>query len=142
MRSEGGARRGQRTLTGLRVSQRIGAVREVGSRRLRSLAETPYAACQHGVPGGVIRSEELSPAGTALMDPRRVAGFAAVLGGSQSHTAIMARALSLPAVLGAAGLLGGGQAGGIVGVDGPARPALPPPTSPPTERDEPRRGEF
>ena len=46
------------------------------------------------------------PADTALIDPRRIGGFATVLGGAESHTAIMARSLGLPAVLGVAGLLG------------------------------------
>jgi phosphotransferase system enzyme I (PtsI) len=52
------------------------------------------------------------------MDPQRVAGFAAVLGGAESHTAIMARALGLPAVLGVAGLLGHIDPGDTVVVDG------------------------
>ena len=54
-----------------------------------------------GVPeGAVILAEELTPADTALMDPQRIAGFATVFGGADSHTAIVARALGLPAVLG------------------------------------------
>ena len=61
--------------------------------------------------GTVILAEELTPADTALMDPRRIAGFATVLGGAESHTAIMARALGLPAVLGVAGLLDAHRAG-------------------------------
>ncbi|HYM02696.1 MAG TPA: phosphoenolpyruvate--protein phosphotransferase, partial [Stellaceae bacterium] len=47
-----------------------------------------------------------------------IAGFATVLGGAESHTAIMARALGLPAVLGVAGLLGHIDPGDTVIVDG------------------------
>jgi phosphotransferase system enzyme I (PtsI) len=93
-------------------------IRVVGARLIRNLTKTPYAALQHVPEGTVILAEELTPADTALMDPRRIAGFAAVLGGRESHTAIMARALALPAVLGVAGLLGQIDNGDVVIVDG------------------------
>ena len=93
-------------------------IRVVGARLIRNLTKTPYAALQHAAEGTVILSEELTPADTALMDPRRIAGFAAVLGGPEGHTAIMARALALPAVLGVAGLLTQIDAGDTVIVDG------------------------
>src|SRR5260370_18614340 len=54
------------------------------------------------------------------MDPQRIGGFAAGLGGPESHTAIMARALGLPAALAVAGLLGHIDPGDTVVVDGTA----------------------
>ncbi len=93
-------------------------IRVVGARLIRNLTKTPYAALQHVAEGAVILAEELTPADTALMDPRRVAGFAAVLGGPEGHTAIMARALGLPAVLGVAGLLTQVAPGDTVILDG------------------------
>ncbi|HUK06586.1 MAG TPA: phosphoenolpyruvate--protein phosphotransferase [Stellaceae bacterium] len=102
------------------LAQRIEDVRAVGARLLRNLTQTPYAGFHLLPEGTVILAEELSPADTALMDPRRIAGFAAMLGGSESHTAIMARSLGLPAVLGVAGLLAGAQPGETVVVDGGA----------------------
>jgi phosphoenolpyruvate-protein phosphotransferase (PTS system enzyme I) len=95
-------------------------IRVVGARLIRNLTKTPYAALQHVPEGTVILAEELTPADTALMDPRRIAGFAAVLGGPEGHTAIMARALGLPAVLGVAGLLGHIDTGDAVVIDGTA----------------------
>ncbi|MDP6567857.1 MAG: phosphoenolpyruvate--protein phosphotransferase, partial [Alphaproteobacteria bacterium] len=68
--------------------------------------------------GAIIVAEELTPADTAAMDTRRVAGFATAQGGAEGHTAIMARSLALPAVLGVAGLPGLVEAGDIVIVDG------------------------
>src|SRR5262249_33099589 len=68
------------------LAQRIEDVRVVGARLLRNLTQTPYAAFSRLPEGTVILAEDLSPADTALMDPRRVVGFAAVLGGSESHT--------------------------------------------------------
>jgi phosphoenolpyruvate-protein phosphotransferase (PTS system enzyme I) len=93
-------------------------IRVVGARLIRSLTKTPYAALQHVSEGTVILAEELTPADTALMDPRRIVGFAAVLGGPEGHTAIMARALGLPAVLGVAGLLSDIDPGDTVVIDG------------------------
>jgi phosphoenolpyruvate-protein phosphotransferase (PTS system enzyme I) len=46
------------------------------------------------------------------------AGFATVFGGAESHTAIVARALGLPAVLAVAGLLEHAQADDTVVIDG------------------------
>jgi phosphoenolpyruvate-protein phosphotransferase (PTS system enzyme I) len=100
------------------LAARVDDIRVVGARLIRNLTKTPYAALQHVAEGTVILAEELTPADTALMDPKRIAGFAAVLGGAESHTAIMARALGLPAVLGVAGLLGEIDAGAMVVVDG------------------------
>src|SRR5713226_3186654 len=81
------------------LAARVEDIRVVGARLIRNLTKTPYAALQHVPEGTVILAEELTPADTALMDPQRIAGFAAVLGGPESHTAIMARALGLPVVV-------------------------------------------
>jgi phosphotransferase system enzyme I (PtsI) len=124
------------------LAQRIEDVRVVGARLLRNLTQTPYAAFQRLPEGTVILAEDLSPADTALMDPRRIAGFAAVLGGSQSHTAIMARALGLPAVLAVAGLFGEVQPGDAVVIDGTGGTVVLNPTAATIERYESRRDEF
>lgn len=100
------------------LAARVADVREVGRRLIRNLLESPYQAFSLLPEGSVILAEELTPADTALLDPRRVAGFATMLGGAEGHTAIMARALNLPAVLGVAGLLQGVQSGDMVVVDG------------------------
>lgn len=100
------------------LAARIDDVRVVGARLVRNLTKTPYAAIQRLAEGTVVLAEELTPADTALMDPKRIAGFATVLGGAESHTAIMARALNLPAVLGVAGLLDEVESGDVVIVDG------------------------
>jgi phosphotransferase system enzyme I (PtsI) len=68
--------------------------------------------------GAIILADELTPADTALMDPQRVAGFATMFGGAESHTAIVARALGLPAVLAVPSLLGHARADGGVVIDG------------------------
>jgi phosphotransferase system enzyme I (PtsI) len=86
------------------LSARAKDVREVGDRLLRNLTKTPFEAFKHLPEGAIVIAEELTPADTALLDPKRIHGFATELGGAESHTAIMARSLALPAVLGLAGL--------------------------------------
>src|SRR5262249_53943678 len=87
------------------LAARFDDIRVVGIRLIRNLAKKPFEAFAMLAEGTVILAEELTPADTALMDPRRIAGFATELGGTESHTSIMARALALPAVVGCAGLL-------------------------------------
>src|SRR5437667_396130 len=48
----------------------------------------------------IIISEDLSPSTTALLDKKMVLGFATDIGSKTSHTAIMARSLEIPAVVG------------------------------------------
>ena len=75
------------------LAARIEDIRVVGTRLIRNLIKKPYVAYSAVAEGAVILAEELTPADTALIDPERVAGFAAVSGGAESHTAIVARAL-------------------------------------------------
>jgi phosphotransferase system enzyme I (PtsI) len=100
------------------LKTRAQEVREVGLRIVRSLTKTAYSNFDQVAPDSVIIAEEITPADTALMDPRQVCAFATVLGGAEGHTAIMARSLGLPAVLGIADLIGGVQGGETVIVDG------------------------
>ncbi|MEM7623332.1 MAG: PEP-utilizing enzyme, partial [Planctomycetota bacterium] len=51
-------------------------------------------------PDTIVFARDLSPSQTAAFDRDRVTGFVTDLGGPTSHTAIVARALGLPAVVG------------------------------------------
>jgi phosphotransferase system enzyme I (PtsI) len=93
-------------------------VREVGQRLVRYLTKTVYRPFEHLPLRAVIISQDLTPADTALLDPARVAGFATEMGGAESHTAIMARSLSLPAVLAVPGLIAAVRHGDDVIIDG------------------------
>lgn len=100
------------------LSARAKDVREVGDRLLRNLTKTPFEAFKHLPEGAIVIAEELTPADTALLDPKKIHAFATELGGAESHTAIMARSLALPAVLGLAGLSKSVKTGDTVIVDG------------------------
>ncbi|MEA3310455.1 MAG: phosphoenolpyruvate--protein phosphotransferase [Chloroflexota bacterium] len=82
-------------------SARAADVRDVASRVLRILlgiAESPTAGLT--IPS-IILARDLTPSDTVLLDKSLVLGFCTVEGGTTSHTAILARSLGLPAVVGA-----------------------------------------
>ncbi len=66
----------------------------------------------------VIVAKDLSPADTAGMVKEPALGFVTEIGTRTSHTAIMARALEIPAVVGAEGALAAIRTGDTVIVDG------------------------
>lgn len=82
------------------IAARIDDVEAVGNRILRTLLNIPYLSLDSVPVGGIVLAKEISPADAALLDPRRIAGLATVHGGAAGHTAVMARSLGLPAVLG------------------------------------------
>lgn len=103
------------------IAARADDVEAVGSRLLRILMDLPYISLDAVPPGGIVLAKEISPADTALMDPKRFAGLATVHGGAAGHTAVMARSLGIPAVLGLdADMLDYGSRGLSAIVDGVA----------------------
>ncbi len=69
----------------------------------------------------IIISHDLTPSKTAQLDKRNVLGFATDVGSKTSHTAIMARSLRIPAVVGlkdASGQLATGQYALLDGLNG------------------------
>lgn len=102
------------------LAARMQDIREVGARLIRNLIKVPFSGFDHVAPGSIIIGEEISPADVALMTPGRIAGFVAALGGADGHTAIMARSLGLPAVLGVPAIATFVRSGDPVIVDGAA----------------------
>ncbi|CAA7625440.1 Phosphoenolpyruvate-protein phosphotransferase [Magnetospirillum sp. LM-5] len=100
------------------LSGRAADVRDLGRRLIRNLIGRDWKPFQTLPKNSVILGEELTPADTALLDPKVVAGIATQLGGAESHTAIMARSLGLPAVLGVAELMRHARSGDVVVIDG------------------------
>jgi len=101
------------------IAARVQDIRDAGNRLLHSLAGIGADAPPPELPdGAIVLAEELSPAETATLAPRRVGGFATEQGGAEGHTAILARSLGLPAVLGVAGLVQLARPGDLAIVDG------------------------
>ena len=91
----------------------------VGNRVLRILMDLPYISLDTVPVGGIILADELSPADAVFLDPKRYAGLATVHGGAAGHTAVIARSLGLPTVLGVdAAMMESVHAGSRIIVDG------------------------
>jgi phosphotransferase system enzyme I (PtsI) len=98
--------------------RRADEVREIGRRLIRNLTHAPFRSFAGLPEGAVLVAESLRPADAALLDPSRLAGVATEEGGAEGHTAIMLRALGVPAVLGVAGLSQAARPGDMIVVDG------------------------
>jgi len=68
--------------------------------------------------GCVVIAHDISPADTVLLRHRGVAAFVTEFGGPMSHTAILARSLNIPAVMGVRNVTGYFRQGETVVVDG------------------------
>jgi phosphotransferase system enzyme I (PtsI) len=68
--------------------------------------------------GSVIVARDLTPSMTAGINPEKVVGIVTELGGKTSHSAILARALEIPAVVAIEGFLGKVSDGDDVILDG------------------------
>ncbi|WP_127716161.1 phosphoenolpyruvate--protein phosphotransferase [Halobacteriovorax sp. HLS] len=66
----------------------------------------------------VLVARDLTPSQTAAIDKTKVKGFITELGGVTSHTAIIARTLEIPAIVGAKGLLSEVSNGDLLALDG------------------------
>ncbi len=102
------------------LKRRAGEVREIARRLTRNLTQNPFRSFKDVPEGAILVAEELTPADAALLDPGRIAGVATEEGGADGHTAIMLRALGIPAVLGAPGLTEQARRGDPAVLDGAA----------------------
>jgi phosphotransferase system enzyme I (PtsI) len=75
-------------------------VKDVGRRILRILLGLPDTALSAVTEPSVIIAEDLTPSDTASLDPKLTLGFITAQGGLTSHSAILARTLGLPAIVG------------------------------------------
>ena len=99
------------------MAERATDVRDIRDRIVAELT----GQGEPGIPSpevpSVLLADDLAPADTAGLDPARVIGLATRLGGTTSHTAIIARQLGLPCVVAVEGLEDV-RAGEIVLLDG------------------------
>ena len=100
--------------------RRADEIRETGRRLLRNLTDAAFRSFANVPQGAILVAEALRPADAALIDPTRISGLATEEGGTDGHTAIMLRALGVPAVLGAHGLLAAARTGTMAVLNGAA----------------------
>ena len=83
------------------LSERAADIRDVAQRVLADLmGQALCTGLADLTEPCVVVAHDLTPSDTAMMDPAMVLGFATEVGSRTSHTAILARSLRIPAVLG------------------------------------------
>lgn len=82
------------------LRERVADVRDVARRIIRNLLGTGDASRKSFPDNHIIVADDLAPSETAALPKDTIMGFATNLGSPTSHTAVMARALELPAVVG------------------------------------------
>jgi phosphotransferase system enzyme I (PtsI) len=92
------------TALGGLMAERVTDVRDVRDRIVADLTGQGEPGVPSPAVPSVLLADDLAPADTAGLDPTRVIGLATRLGGTTSHTAIIARQLGLPCVVAVGGL--------------------------------------
>ncbi len=82
------------------LRERAADVRDVARRILRNLSGKTSSQLQDLTEPCIVVANDLAPSDTATMNTEKVIGFVTDLGSHTSHTAIMARALGIPAIVG------------------------------------------
>lgn len=100
------------------IRTRIDDVENVCERILRNLAGENQPSLAHINGRVIIVAHDLSPADTTELNISRVMGFITNVGGRTSHTAIMAQALEIPAVVGLESATAEVEEGDLLVVDG------------------------
>ena len=81
------------------MQARAADIEDVGRRVLRGLLGIEPPSLDFATPS-VLIAADLTPSDTARLDPARVLAICTELGGATAHSAILARALGIPAVVG------------------------------------------
>lgn len=102
------------------LRERIRDVEYVGQRILRNLSGKTHERVSDIEGEVVIVARDLSPADTVQMSNRKVLGFATDIGGKTSHTAIVAKSIEIPAVVGLERITREVSTGDAIIVDGTA----------------------
>jgi phosphotransferase system enzyme I (PtsI) len=83
------------------LKERISDINDVGRRILKNLLGRERKSLEDLKERVIVVAHDLSPSDTAAMHKKHVSGFVTDIGGKTSHTAIMAKSLEIPAVVGA-----------------------------------------
>ncbi|WP_010500838.1 phosphoenolpyruvate--protein phosphotransferase [Paenibacillus elgii] len=102
------------------MRERAADIRDIGGRLLSSLRGGTQVRLSELREPVILVADDLAPSDTVQLDPRVVLAFVTRVGGKTSHTAILARSLGIPAVVGAGDALDAVRDGETLVVDGGA----------------------
>lgn len=100
------------------MRERVADIKDIGDRLIRNILGKERVDLSNLKEDVIIIAEDLTPSDTAAMDKNHVKGFATEIGGETSHTAIIARSLEIPAVVGCAKAIRKIITGDMVIIDG------------------------
>jgi phosphotransferase system enzyme I (PtsI) len=100
------------------LRERGSDIQDVAHRIINALSGTQTRDLSELASDAIIVADDLLPSVTAELDTSRVLGFVTNVGGWTSHTSIIARSLSIPAVVGLRDVVGRVRSGETVIVDG------------------------
>ncbi len=100
------------------LNERANDIFDIEKRLLRNLLGRRREELSEIVSPVIVLAHNLTPSETANLSPQFVVGFATEIGGPGSHTAIVAEALAIPAVVGTGLFLSDVSGGDPVIVDG------------------------
>lgn len=99
------------------LRERIADIKDVSRRLLNNLygEDDEFAKLKSE---GIIISHDLAPSDTAMLDKDKILAFVTEVGGPTSHTAILGRAMEIPAVVGMDQVTAKVKSGDMVIIDG------------------------
>ena len=100
------------------MQQRATDMRDIKVRMQRTLMGLESVDVSLLPKGSILVAKDLTPSMTAGINPENVSGIVTELGGKTSHSAILARALEIPAVVAVNGLMDAVKDGDSVVLDG------------------------
>ncbi|AYO30905.1 phosphoenolpyruvate--protein phosphotransferase [Biomaibacter acetigenes] len=100
------------------LKERAADVKDVSDRIIKNILGVPIETLADISEKVIVIAKDLTPSDTAQMNKQKVLAFATDMGGRTSHTAIMARSLEIPAVVGLVDISGQAAAGDVIIVDG------------------------
>ncbi|MGD0540946.1 MAG: phosphoenolpyruvate--protein phosphotransferase [Tepidisphaeraceae bacterium] len=100
------------------LAERVKDIHDIERQLLHCLMGQQRLDLSHLTSDVVIIAHDLLPSQTASLDKLHVKGFATDAGGRTSHTAIVARAMGIPAIVGLGNITGEVSAGDTVIIDG------------------------
>ena len=100
------------------LRERAADLQDIGKRWLKNILGIKIKDLSNLEPNTVVVTYDLTPSDTAQLDLENCVGFITEVGGKTAHSAIMARSLELPAVVGVKGVLSEAKEGEAVVMDG------------------------
>lgn len=82
------------------LRERVADFRDVGQRMIKNILGMRISGLENLDENSIVIANDLTPSDTAQLDLNRVVGFVTDIGGRTSHSAIMARSLEIPAMVG------------------------------------------